>query len=301
MGVDNSRGYRACVTTVSSSAYAGSNQPRDLILTVYGLYSRDHGGWLCVASLIRLLAALDVGGPAVRSAVSRLKRRSLLEPGRVNGTAGYGLSESARRILDEGDQRIFQRPHADAGEGWVLAVFSVPEAERTRRHVLRSRLGWLGFGTVSPGVWIAPAHVEGQVLAMLERDVLAPYVDLFRADYLPDGLPISHPHSAADRRRKVADWWDLDALQGRYDDFLAAYRPMLGRWRRRRRSDDAAAFTDHTRAVTAWRRLPFLDPGLPADLLPRGWPGARAADLFFDLHDLLAEPAARHVSSVISG
>jgi phenylacetic acid degradation operon negative regulatory protein len=55
------------------------------------------------------------------------------------------------------------------------------------------------------------------------------------------------------------------------------------------------------RVLTAWRRLPFLDPGLAPELLPRGWPGVRAAELFFALRDRLAGPAHDHVEAVTRG
>ena len=48
-------------------------QPRALIVTIYGLYARDTGGWFSIAALIRLMAELGVDQPAVRSAISRLK------------------------------------------------------------------------------------------------------------------------------------------------------------------------------------------------------------------------------------
>ncbi|HEY7044006.1 MAG TPA: PaaX family transcriptional regulator C-terminal domain-containing protein, partial [Nocardioidaceae bacterium] len=63
-------------------------------------------------------------------------------------------------------------------------------------------------------------------------------------------------------------------------------------------SADADAFADYVSTLTAWRRLPYLDPGLPDDLLPKGWSGARAADLFFDLRDRLSRPAADFVTTV---
>ena len=50
-------------------------QPRAHIVTVYGLYARDTG-WLPISLLVRLLAELDVDEPAVRSAISRLKREA---------------------------------------------------------------------------------------------------------------------------------------------------------------------------------------------------------------------------------
>ena len=52
------------------------------------------------------------------------------------------------------------------------------------------------------------------------------------------------------------------------------------------------------RALTDWRRLPFLDPGLPADLLPKGWHGACAAGLFDSIERALHAPAQRHVREV---
>jgi phenylacetic acid degradation operon negative regulatory protein len=266
-----------------------SVQPRALIVTIYGLYARERGGWISVAALIRLLAELGVDEPAVRSSISRLKRRGLLAAERVDGVAGYGLTSSSRGVLDEGDRRIFDRARARPGDGWLVAVFSVPETHRQRRHALRSRLTWLGFGTVAAGVWIAPAHLESETRDVLERDGLAPYVDLFGADYRAFG----------DVRDKVSRWWDLDGLGRLYAEFLAEYEPMLVAWRRGGAAIGAEAFGDWVRALTDWRRLPYLDPGLPADLLPPAWPGIRAGELFDGLRDRLAGPARGHAGAVL--
>jgi phenylacetic acid degradation operon negative regulatory protein len=46
--------------------------------------------------------------------------------------------------------------------------------------------------------------------------------------------------------------------------------------------------------LTAWRRLPYLDPGIPLALLPAGWPGVHAEALFAKLDGRLREPAAKH-------
>ncbi|GAA4217113.1 PaaX family transcriptional regulator [Actinocatenispora rupis] len=265
--------------------------PRALIVTIYGLYAREAGGFLPVAALVRLLAELSVEEPAVRSAISRLKRRGLLEPRRVAGAAGYALSDAGREILREGDERIFAPPAPGGPDGWLLAVFSIPETERQKRHTLRTRLTWLGFGTAAPGVRVAPAHRYDATVAVLRRLGLESYVDLFRADYL----------AFTDLRTAIGTWWDLPGLRTQYDEFLAGYRPVLARWRRREPdAHRAAAFADWIEALTVWRRLPYLDPGLPADLLPARWPGAAAADLFAALRDRLAAPAHDHVHTLIT-
>jgi phenylacetic acid degradation operon negative regulatory protein len=286
--------YVAGVTTLTDAPGGGeawSAQPRALIVTIYGLYAREAGGWLSVASLIRLMAELGSDEPAVRSSISRLKLRGVLESRREHGTAGYALSRRGQAILADGDRRIFERPRASLADGWLLAVFSVPERERSRRHALRSRLAWLGFGTVSAGVWIAPGHLAGETADVLERYQLAGYVDLFRADYLAFG----------DVAGQVARWWDLGRLQGLYQAFLDDARPVIARWDG---ADSAGgkggeAFADYVRALTAWRRLPFLDPGLPEELLPTGWNGLRAAAAFAALRERLAGPARTHALAVI--
>jgi len=270
-------------------ATARSARPRHLIVTVYGLYARSGGGWLSVAALIRLLAELGVDEPAVRSAISRLKRRGILEARRQEGAAGYQLSAEALAILREGDARIFRRQRAALADGWLLAVFSVPEAERHRRHVLRSELTRLGFGMVAPGVWIVPAHPDDATAEMLRRLGLDAYADLFHADHLAFGEPAV----------KIRRWWDLDDLERRYEAFIRAYEPTLRRWENDM-DEDRPAFADYVRAVTDWRQLPYLDPGLPAELLPPGWAGLRAAEEFFALRALLEEPARAYVQQVLS-
>ncbi len=269
-------------------------QPRQLIVTVYGLYARAQGGWMSVASLVSLLADLGVDEPAVRSSISRLKRREILCARRQGGAAGYELSPAAEAILAEGDHRIFRTERARLADGWLLAVFSVPEAERHKRHVLRSQLARLGFGTAAPGVWIAPAYLYEATGDMLARLGLSGYADLFRADHLAaTGL------AGGDLAAKVRQWWDLDQTERLARDFVTAWEPVLRAWSRRRprhtrgRRSPATSGSSPTGAgsPTSTRGCPrnCSRPAGPAPGRPRcssrssrGWP----------------TPPAQHVASV---
>ncbi|MFD4262238.1 PaaX family transcriptional regulator C-terminal domain-containing protein [Streptomyces sp. NPDC058534] len=257
--------------------------PRSLIVTLYGAYGRFAPGPVPVAELIRLLAAVAVDAPSVRSSVSRLKRRGLLLPARTTeGAAGYELSPQARQLLDDGDRRIYATtPHDD--EGWVLAVFSVPESERQKRHVLRSRLAGLGFGSAAPGVWIAPARLYEETRHTLGRLDLDSYVDFFRGEHL--GFT---PTAEA-----VARWWDLAAIAKEHEAFLDRHARVLRAWEHRADTPPEDAYRDYLLALDSWRHLPYTDPGLPARLLPGDWPGTRSAAVFRALHERLRDAGAR--------
>ncbi len=259
---------------------ADQHTPRSLIVTLYGAYGRERPASMPVAELIRLLAVLGVDAPSVRSSVSRLKRRGLLVAGRApDGSAGYALSDDARQLLDDGDRRIYDQQTPLLSDGWVLAVFSVPEAERHKRHLLRSRLGRLGFGSAAPGVWIAPARLYEETRHTLRRLQLDPYVELFRGEHL----------GFAATAEAVARWWDLGAIAKQHEEFLDAHEPVLRAWSTGHMGTPEDAYRDYLYALDSWRRLPYVDPGLPAELLPEGWPGGRSADVFTHLHVLLRD------------
>ncbi|MFD5834535.1 PaaX family transcriptional regulator C-terminal domain-containing protein [Streptomyces collinus] len=259
--------------------------PRSLIVTLYGAYGRFVPGPVPVAELIRLLAAAGVDAPSVRSSVSRLKRRGLLVPARTaQGAAGYELSPDARQLLDDGDRRIYaSAPPED--EGWVLAVFSVPESERQKRHVLRSRLAGLGFGTAAPGVWIAPARLYEETRHALQRLRLDAYVDFFRGDHL----------GFAPTAEAVARWWDLAAIAKEHEEFLDRHARVLRDWEKREDTPAEEAYRDYLLALDSWRHLPYTDPGLPSELLPADWPGVRSSAVFRGLHERLRDAGAAFV------
>ena len=262
--------------------------PRQLITSVYGLYARAEHDWLSVASLVRLMADLGVDAASVRSSVSRLKKRDILRSVKVDGRAGYALAPAALEILREGDERIFSRTRARPEDGWLVVVFSVPESQRERRHALRSQLARLGFGTAAPGVWVAPATLRDETVRALDRRDLTAYTEMFSGDYL----------GAGEVSEKLAEWWDLTDLDRRYAEFHDAYAPVRARCASAA-PEPAEAFRTYVPMLTAWRRLPYLDPGLPLELLSDDWSGLAAEQLFAELDELLRAPAEKHAKAVL--
>jgi phenylacetic acid degradation operon negative regulatory protein len=265
--------------------------PKSLILTIYGAHVRDLGGWLAVSHLLVLMEELGHDAPAVRTAVSRMKRSGLLTGEARDGVAGYALTPAAADILADGDVRIFHSAQAPSlADGWVIAVFSVPEETRERRHRLRSELVRLGFGQVTPGVWLAPRRMQQEVTRVLDRAQLTEHVTIFGGAHL-GFAPLSDLVNRA---------WDLVGLEARYGDFVRAHAGVARTARRSGRRDDRQAFAQYMTVLGAWRRLAYLDPGLPAELLPRGWRGQRARAIFTRARLHLEARAQAHVRRVVT-
>jgi phenylacetic acid degradation operon negative regulatory protein len=274
---------------------------QQLIITIYGLYGRNGGGALPVSVLIEMLGDLGHDAPGVRSAVSRLKAKGVLNSVRNGGAAKYELSPRSLEMVNEGDERIFAPYRGTLGSPWVLAIFSVPESMRDRRHQLRTELTRLGFGSVGAGVWIAPSGVLEGAKRRLESRGLAEYVEFFTGDYAAE----------SDMRTRVAQWWDLDALAAQIAEFMDYYGTSLTDWTALLGDDPEAAlaasgaqtrrdaFRYYVPMLTLWRRLPYRDPGLPLEYLPEGWQGPEARRIFFGVHRLIAPLAQAHAMSLV--
>ena len=241
-----------------------------------------------------MLDDLGVESSGVRSSVSRLKRRGVLESVRQGGVAAYRLAPNLEDVFQEGDRRIFSPRRATAADRWLLIAFSVPESQRHLRHQLRSMLTRMGFGSVTPGLWIAPGNTYEDISHQLERAGLTEYVEFFKAEHL----------TAGDVKDKVSRWWDLPALESLYAEFIERFAPVLERWEPAGApapgpDADRAAFADYVQLLTQWRRLPYLDPGLPEEFLPPGWRGLTAERIFAELHRLLNGPARQHAERLL--
>jgi phenylacetic acid degradation operon negative regulatory protein len=241
---------------------AGAGSARGLLFTVLGEFVLPAGGAALTAAFIDALGRLGVEEKASRQALMRTAADGLLVSERQGRRALWRLTEAAERFLTEGAERIygFQATQPEWDGRWLIVLARVPEAERAARHVLRTRLTWAGFGSPGPGVWIS-THVDRAAEA--ERV-------LGEAGVHDGQIFLAEHHGGGSLSLMVRQAWDLDAVEVRYEEFLAEFAGSP--------PDDPLVRT--VQLVHAWRRFPLIDPALPAELLPARWSGVRAAELF---------------------
>jgi phenylacetic acid degradation operon negative regulatory protein len=248
----------------------GAASARSLLLTVLGEFVLPRGREVWTATFLTALALLGVEEKAVRQALARSAAEGWLASQRQGRRTSWRLTPSGHHLLTDGTKRIysFGRPMRDWDGQWLLVLASVPETNRRLRHLLRTRLSWNGLGNLSPGVWVTP-HPER------EHDVREVLREIGVAD--SSTVFVGRLGDLDEARQVAGQAWHLGEIELAYEDFLDAVRALRPR-------DDAQTFAAHTRLVQEWRRFPFLDPGLPPELLPAGWSGARAFDLFHERH-----------------
>lgn len=263
----------------------GAPAARSLLLTILGEYVLPRGEPVWQETLVGALVSVGHSSQAARQALARSVRGGWLETSRVGRRARVSLSPRAAALLETGASRIYSFGEPRVWDGrWLVLVLRVPEERREIRHLLRTRLAWAGLGSMGAGVWLTP-HVERE--AELEAAIRE----------APAALATSFVASLGMLGRAsdvAATAWDLDAVRRHYEAFISDFgsvRPGTGE----------AFFRMQTLLVHAWRKFPFLDPDLPAEVLPSGWPRRRAYELFTSRHSAWSGAARTWFEELESG
>lgn len=249
-------------------------QARSALFDLYGDYLRPRGGRAPVAALVRLLAPLGIAAPAVRTAVSRMVRQGWLHPLRLSSGPGYLLTPKATRRLDDSSARIYRTGRLAWDGKFDLLVIEPPSA-RAERQRLASTLGFLGYGSIDTGTWVAPRPSDEVEHLLADAGIV---FERFTAGHC-GGL-----RGAAALVRRA---WNLPELAAAYERFVQDARELV----EQPPADDEAAYLARFTLVHRWRTFLFRDPQLPPVLLPDRWAGTAAA-AFFDHHATRLRPPA---------
>ena len=263
----------------------GAPAARSLLLTILGEYVLPQGEAVWQETLVRALVSVGYSSDAARQAVARSVRGGWLTTSRHGRRARVSLSPRTAELLKSGAARIYSFGSEWAWDGrWLVLVLRVPEERREVRHLLRTRLAWAGLGSMGGGVWLTP-HVSRQGEL---RDVVVEAPAAEATSFVAELGSMGTPAAVA------AAAWDLDDVRQQYEAFIedfSSVRPSAGE----------ACFRLQTLLVHAWRKFPFLDPDLPGELLPAGWPRRQAHELFVTRHSRWADAAGSWFSQLEAG
>lgn len=258
---------------------------RSMLLTVLGELVLPTGKPAWTSALLHVLAGLDIEEKSARQAIARTATDGWITSVRDGRRVRWELAAPGRALLTEGAERIYNAgaPQPPWDGSWLVVMASVPESQRKLRHQLQTRLAWAGLGNPVSGLWVSPHPERGPEVRRIIADL-----------GLENGAlsfigPFGAIGSEADL---VARAWNLRDVAEHYTDFIADFvdaRPAPG---------DETVYAA-VRLVHSWRRFPFLDPALPAQLLPPDWIGHQARALFTERHQAWTPPARARWAELI--
>ncbi|OMP67296.1 PaaX family transcriptional regulator [Domibacillus epiphyticus] len=266
-------------------------KPRSLMFTFFGEYIKHYGGEVWMGSLIKMMAHFNISESSLRGAVLRMVQQDYLKVRKIGNKSYASLTEKGRRRMEDGLARVYSVRNSQWDGHWRVIIYSIPENRRELRNQIRKELGWTGFGMISNSTWASPNPLEDQVLEMAKTYDLEDHILLFKTSSI-----LSHTNEEV-----IHKGWDLEEISAEYATFISNYEGKFEElkektWNGSLSEEDC--FVMRTILVHEYRKFLFVDPALPTDLLPEGWNGLKARELFFNLHQILSVPSTKHFETI---
>jgi phenylacetic acid degradation operon negative regulatory protein len=252
---------------------AGPSRSWSLIITILGDCVVPRHGAVWLGTFLEIFRGLGLTDGVVRTAMSRLTADHWLERTKVGRNSFYRLAAEGRSAFDQASDKIYsRRPPPWAGH-FDMVLVEAGNADLT------SRLWEVGFGSPSPGVFIAPAGTG-----------CAPTGFATTARLKLSGEP-------ADMEALAAQSWTLAATADAYHRFLSAFAPLSIALNSGLVLSDRDAVLARTLLIHAWRRIVLRDPLLPPEVLASDWPGTPARVVCASIYHRLLVSSERWLDS----
>lgn len=268
-------------------------KPRSLIFTLFGEYIKHYGGEIWMGSLIKMMAHFNISESSLRGAVLRMVQQDFLKVRKIGNRSYASLTEKGGRRMEDGVERVYSSRNLQWDGRWRVVIYSIPENRRDIRNQIRKELNWTGFGVISPSTWTSPNPLEDQVMEMAKTYQLEDHIILFKTSSI-----VSHTNQEI-----VEKGWDLQEIADKYKTFIDKYEKEYEKIKEETWNGSLSeenSFVKRTELVHEYRKFLFLDPNLPADLLPENWIGFRARELFFNLHQLYSIPSTKQFEKIFT-
>lgn len=265
---------------------------KSLLVTVWGDAVAPHGGTVWLGSLINLVAPLGLNDRAVRTNVFRLQKEGLLASNQVGRRSFYRLTETGAHRFAEATTRIYAAGDIRWDGNWLFLFALRRDLAEKERRKLETELGWLGFGNLGGGIYAHPTASAESVDSLLTDLDLAGKVTILKATG-SGNTPFDTPEIL------VAKGWTLKDLEADYARFIRHFSGFAELAEPTASLDEKKCFIIRSLLVHDYRRVLLRDPMLPAELLPPGWNGNQARDLFRTIYNLVWEGAEAYLMTIL--
>lgn len=219
---------------------------------------------LTASRLMALAEPFGISETSLRSTLSRMHARNLIEIRKEGRTAFYRLGARGRRIGSNVGRRFSDLDWSSWDGSYWGAAFSQPDsAGRYRRQ---KKLRAYQFRALYPGLWIRPYHPAENIAAAFEEMLQAGGFDLFRCSFARE-ISIEKINQLYDLPPTATALYQALTLAGQSITKAPTLTPEL-------------AFVEWISRGDSLVKALAEDPQLPAALLPAGWPAPELRKAF---------------------
>ncbi len=240
-----------------------------LVITLFGDAIVPRGGKVGLSVVQDVMARLNVENGAVRTALSRLAADGWVVREKSGRNSIYALAKSGRRDFDLATKRIYAAGPPEWDGRWTIAIAPGGVVHEETRQKLSDD----GFVDTGASCWL---RVETGIEPMIRPGLEELLILTANADNIPAG---------------VQAIWKLDETAGAYRELIQNYRALADAFGADNNLPPLDALAARVLLIHDWRRIVLCDPGLPANLLPSGWPGEAARSMVRAIYTRLAPPS----------
>ncbi len=237
----------------SSPERVSHGSARSLLLTLLGEFVIHAAQPVWTSAILYVLEGVGIAEKSARQAIMRAAATGWIESRRDGRRTRWALTEKGRELIEAGSLRLRSLRRAEWDGQWLILHLPLPETHKSNRIRVYRSLTWLGFGSPATALWINPhSDRQPETAALLADMRLDAPVNAFVGRSFQQGVTDLEMAERA---------WDMHSVLAHYCGLTDAFEGM------RPETANDVLFA-HVRLVNQLQRLPFIDPGLPSDLLP---------------------------------
>ena len=151
---------------------------------------------------------------------------------------------------------------------WRILSYEIPEKKRELRDRLRREVASWGLGPWHRSFWLTPHPIISDLKTLVSGKEEQQFIQAFESS-----------HVFGDREVLIEKVWGKTKLHELYKGLFKQWHDIL--------SKDIAKMDKFTMIVNSYINVIRVDPGLPKELMGKGWIGYEALDLFSEIKGIL--------------
>jgi len=282
---------------IANRCSVGNFSCKSYIVTVFGDVLSQHDDWLWLGSLIEALKPLGYSERLIRTSVFRLVQDDWLQVKKVGRKSFYAFTTSAKLHYEKAARRIYAGTQDNWHGNWLLVLPSFVSEQAM--PAFRRQLHWLGFSSLSSGVFAHPCIDQTSLEETLKELKLTDSVVVFSCKTIDDS-------SANVLKVLVQKQWHISELADQYQQLLTSYQALQDKIIAKAKNQgkyqepsstitEQQCFLLRTLLIHEYRRVLLKDHELPKQMLPEQWQGFSVHQLVNNLYSDLAQPSLNYI------